>query len=91
MLTQDTFNIFSFPPLPSPPLPSGYVFSRDIGQVWRTSEELEFGMVGVNEGGISTEMTPFGGVKESGFGREGSRYGLDEYQYIKYICMGNIK
>eukprot|EP00731_Ephydatia_muelleri_P003822 Em0001g3822a len=70
---------------------ASYVFSRDIGQVWRTSEGLEFGMVGVNEGGISTEMTPFGGVKESGFGREGSRYGMDEYQYIKYICMGNIK
>ncbi|WP_255854359.1 NAD-dependent succinate-semialdehyde dehydrogenase [Marinobacterium rhizophilum] len=69
---------------------AAYVYSRDIGRVWRVSEGLEFGMVGVNEGMISNELTPFGGVKESGLGREGSRHGIDDYLELKYICMGGI-
>ncbi|KAJ2556997.1 hypothetical protein EV175_001623 [Coemansia sp. RSA 1933] len=64
---------------------AGYFFSRDVGRIFRVAEALEVGMVGVNTGIISTEVAPFGGVKESGFGREGSRYGIDEYQNIKYI------
>jgi len=67
-----------------------YFYSRDIGRVWRVSEALEYGIVGVNEGIISNEMAPFGGIKESGQGREGSKYGLDDYLEIKYICMGGI-
>lgn len=69
---------------------ASYFYSRDIGRVWRVSEQLEFGIVGVNDGLISNEMAPFGGVKESGQGREGSKYGLDDYLEIKYICMGGI-
>ena len=69
---------------------AAYFYSRDIGRVWRVSEALEYGMVGINEGIISTEVAPFGGVKESGLGREGSRYGLDEYLEIKYLCMGAL-
>lgn len=69
---------------------AAYFYSRDIGRVWRVSEGLEFGMVGINEGIISNEMAPFGGIKESGQGREGSKYGLDDYLEIKYICMGGI-
>ena len=69
---------------------ASYVYTRDIGRVWRMSEELESGMVGVNTGIISTEIAPFGGMKQSGLGREGSRYGLDEWTEIKYICMGGI-
>jgi succinate-semialdehyde dehydrogenase/glutarate-semialdehyde dehydrogenase len=69
---------------------SAYFYSRDIGRVWRVSEALEYGIVGVNEGIISNEMAPFGGVKESGNGREGSKYGLDDYLEIKYICMGGV-
>ena len=67
-----------------------YFYSRDIGRIWRVSEGLEYGIVGINEGIISNEMAPFGGVKESGQGREGSRYGLDDYLEIKYMCMGGI-
>ncbi len=67
-----------------------YFYSRDIGRVWRVSEALEYGIVGINEGIISNEMAPFGGVKESGQGREGSKYGLDDYLEIKYLCMGGI-
>ncbi len=67
-----------------------YFYSRDIGRVWRVAEGLEYGIVGINEGIISNEMAPFGGVKESGQGREGSRYGLDDYTEIKYMCMGGI-
>ncbi len=73
--------------------PSGlaaYFYARDIGRVWRVSEALEYGMVGINQGLISTEVAPFGGVKESGFGREGSKYGIDEYLEIKYLCMGGL-
>jgi succinate-semialdehyde dehydrogenase/glutarate-semialdehyde dehydrogenase len=67
-----------------------YFYSRDIGRIWRVSEGLEYGIVGINEGIISNEMAPFGGVKESGQGREGSKYGLDDYLEIKYMCMGGI-
>lgn len=67
-----------------------YFFSRDVGRVWRVAERLEYGIVGINEGIISNEMAPFGGVKESGQGREGSKYGLDDYLEIKYMCMGGI-
>lgn len=69
---------------------ASYVYTRDIGRVWRVSEALEFGMVGVNEGIISNPAAPFGGVKQSGYGREGSLYGLDDYTEVKYICMGGL-
>jgi succinate-semialdehyde dehydrogenase/glutarate-semialdehyde dehydrogenase len=69
---------------------ASYVYTRDIGRVWRFSEELQYGIVGVNEGSISNEMAPFGGIKESGHGREGSKYGLHDYLDIKYVCMGGI-
>jgi len=67
-----------------------YFYARDIGRIWRVAEALEYGMVGINEGLISNEMAPFGGVKESGQGREGSKYGMDDYLEIKYMCMGGI-
>jgi len=67
-----------------------YFYSRDIGRTWRVAEGLEYGIVGINEGIISNEMAPFGGVKESGQGREGSKYGLDDYTEIKYMCIGGI-
>ena len=70
---------------------AAYFYARDIGRVWRVSEALEYGMVGINQGIISTEVAPFGGVKESGVGREGSKYGIDEYLEIKYLCMGGIE
>jgi succinate-semialdehyde dehydrogenase/glutarate-semialdehyde dehydrogenase len=70
---------------------AAYFYSKDISRVWRVSEALEYGIVGVNEGVISTEVAPFGGVKESGLGREGSKYGIEEYLEIKYICMGGIE
>jgi succinate-semialdehyde dehydrogenase/glutarate-semialdehyde dehydrogenase len=70
---------------------AAYFYSRDISRIWRVSEQLEYGMVGVNEGIISNEMAPFGGVKESGMGREGSKYGLDDYLELKYICMGGLE
>lgn len=69
---------------------AGYFYSNDIGQIWRVAEKMEVGMVGVNEGLISSDVSPFGGVKESGLGREGSKYGMDEYQEIKYVCFGGI-
>ena len=69
---------------------AAYFYSRDIGRVWRVAEALEYGMVGINEGIISNAAAPFGGVKESGNGREGSKYGLDDYMEIKYLCMGGI-
>jgi succinate-semialdehyde dehydrogenase/glutarate-semialdehyde dehydrogenase len=69
---------------------AAYFYSRDIGRIWRVSEGLEYGIVGVNEGIISTEVAPFGGVKESGTGREGSKYGIEDYLEIKYLCMGGI-
>ena len=67
-----------------------YFYSRDVGRIWRVGEGLEYGIVGINEGIISNEMAPFGGVKESGQGREGSKYGLDDYLEIKYMCMGGV-
>jgi succinate-semialdehyde dehydrogenase/glutarate-semialdehyde dehydrogenase len=67
---------------------AAYFFSQNLGRVWRVSEHLEYGMVGINSGIISTAIAPFGGVKQSGMGREGSLYGIDEYVEIKYLCMG---
>ncbi len=69
---------------------ASYFFSRDIGRIWRVAEALEYGMVGINTGLISTEVAPFGGMKESGLGREGSKYGIDEYVETKYLCVGGI-
>ncbi len=69
---------------------ASYFYSRDIGRIWRVAEALEYGIVGINEGIISNEMAPFGGVKESGQGREGSKYGLDDYLEIKYLCLGGV-
>ncbi|XOF33059.1 MAG: NAD-dependent succinate-semialdehyde dehydrogenase [Candidatus Electrothrix sp. YB6] len=69
---------------------ASYFFSRDAGRCWRVSEALEYGMVGVNTGIMSTESAPFGGVKESGIGREGSKYGIEEYLELKYLCLGGI-
>ena len=66
---------------------AAYFYSRDIGRIWRVSEALEYGMVGINTGLISNEVAPFGGVKQSGFGREGSKYGIDEFLVVKYLCM----
>lgn len=65
-----------------------YVYARDLSRVWRVSEALEYGMVGVNVGVLATEVAPFGGVKSSGLGREGSRYGIEDYVEIKYVCLG---
>ena len=70
---------------------AAYFYSRDIGRVWRVAEKLEYGIVGINEGIISTEVAPFGGVKESGLGREGSKYGIEDYLEVKYLCMGGIQ
>ncbi len=66
---------------------ASYFFTQDISRIWRVSEALEYGMVGINEGLISNEIAPFGGVKESGLGREGSKYGLDEFLEMKYLCL----
>jgi len=70
---------------------AAYFYSRDIGRCWRIAEQLEYGIVGVNEGIISTEVAPFGGMKESGVGREGSKYGIEEYIEMKYLCLGGIE
>ncbi len=70
---------------------ASYFYARDIGRIWRVAEGLEYGIVGINEGIISNEMAPFGGMKESGNGREGSKYGMDEYLEIKYLCVGGIE
>jgi len=70
---------------------ASYFYSKDINRCFRVSESLEYGMVGINEGIISTEVAPFGGVKYSGMGREGSKYGIEDYIEIKYICLGNIQ
>ncbi|WP_239996197.1 NAD-dependent succinate-semialdehyde dehydrogenase [Rhizobium halophilum] len=67
---------------------AAYFYGRDVSRIWRVAEALEYGIVGINEGIISTEVAPFGGVKESGNGREGSKYGMDDYLEIKYLCMG---
>ena len=69
---------------------AAYFYSRDIGRIWRVAEGLEYGLVGINEGIISSEIAPFGGMKESGIGREGSKYGIEEFLEVKYRCMGGI-
>jgi succinate-semialdehyde dehydrogenase/glutarate-semialdehyde dehydrogenase len=69
---------------------AAYFYGRDVGRIWRVAEALEYGIVGINTGLISTEVAPFGGVKESGLGREGSKYGLEEFLEIKYLCLGGI-
>ena len=69
---------------------ASYFYSRDLGRVWRVAEALEYGMVGVNTGLITTEVAPFGGMKQSGLGREGSKYGIEEFVEVKYICFGGI-
>jgi len=69
---------------------AAYIFTKDLSRAWRVSEAIEYGMVGVNETAITSEVIPFGGIKESGLGREGSRYGMDDYLEVKYICMGSI-
>ncbi len=70
---------------------ASYFYTRDVGRIFRVSEGLEYGIVGINAGLISTAVAPFGGVKESGFGREGSKYGMEDYMEVKYLCMGGIK
>jgi succinate-semialdehyde dehydrogenase/glutarate-semialdehyde dehydrogenase len=70
---------------------ASYFYARDLGRVWRVAEALEAGIVGINTGIISNEVAPFGGVKQSGLGREGSKYGIEDFVEIKYLCMGGIK
>ncbi len=70
---------------------ASYFYARDIGRIWRVAEQLEYGIVGINTGIISTEVAPFGGVKESGIGREGSRHGIEDFMELKYICLGGIQ
>ena len=69
---------------------AAYFYSRDIGRIWRVAEALEYGMVGVNTGLITTEVAPFGGMKQSGLGREGAKYGIDEFVEVKYVCFGGV-
>jgi succinate-semialdehyde dehydrogenase/glutarate-semialdehyde dehydrogenase len=69
---------------------ASYLYTSGIARAWRVAGRLEYGMVGINEGLISTEVAPFGGIKQSGLGREGSRYGIDDYLETKFICMGNL-
>jgi succinate-semialdehyde dehydrogenase/glutarate-semialdehyde dehydrogenase len=69
---------------------AAYVYTRDLARAWRVSEAIESGMVGLNTGLISTEVAPFGGIKESGIGREGSKYGILDYTELKYVCIGGI-
>src|ERR1700739_3882058 len=69
---------------------ASYFYSRDIGRIWRVAEALEYGIVGINEGNMWAEIAPFGGMKESGIGREGSKYGIEEFLEVKYLCMGGI-
>jgi succinate-semialdehyde dehydrogenase len=69
---------------------AGYFFSNNIPQLWRVAKEMAVGMVGINEGIISTAEAAFGGIKESGIGREGSHHGIDEFTYTKYMCFGNL-
>jgi succinate-semialdehyde dehydrogenase/glutarate-semialdehyde dehydrogenase len=70
---------------------ASYFYSRDVGRIFRVGEALEYGMVGINTGIISTAEVPFGGVKQSGFGREGARQGIDDYLETKYLCLGDIQ
>jgi succinate-semialdehyde dehydrogenase/glutarate-semialdehyde dehydrogenase len=67
---------------------AAYFYSNDVRRIWRLADALESGIVGINEGALAAEAAPFGGVKDSGYGREGSRYGLEEYMHIKYVCQG---
>ncbi|HKT97508.1 MAG TPA: aldehyde dehydrogenase family protein, partial [Paraburkholderia sp.] len=69
---------------------AAYFYSRDIGRIWRVAEQLEYGIVGINTGLISNEIAPFGGVKQSGIGREGSKYGIEDFLSIKYLCMAGV-
>jgi succinate-semialdehyde dehydrogenase/glutarate-semialdehyde dehydrogenase len=69
---------------------ASYFYTRDVGRVFRVAEALEYGIVGINEGIISTPVAPFGGMKASGLGREGSKYGIEEFLEIKYLCLGGI-
>ena len=69
---------------------AAYFYSRDVGRIWRVAEALEYGMVGINTGFISTEVAPFGGVKESGIGREGSKYGIEEWLELKYLAIAGL-
>jgi succinate-semialdehyde dehydrogenase/glutarate-semialdehyde dehydrogenase len=69
---------------------AAYFYSRDVGRIWRVSEALDYGIVGINTGFISTEVAPFGGMKESGIGREGSKYGIDDWLEIKYLAMAGV-
>ena len=69
---------------------AAYFYGRDIARIWRVAKALEYGIVGINTGMISTEVAPFGGFKESGLGREGSKYGMDDYLEVKYLCFGGI-
>ena len=69
---------------------ASYFYSRDVGRIWRAAEGLESGMVGINTGLISNEVAPFGGVKQSGLGREGSHYGIEEFLEVKYLCFGGL-
>ncbi|MGI8598822.1 MAG: aldehyde dehydrogenase family protein, partial [Chitinophagaceae bacterium] len=70
---------------------ASYFYSNNVNRCWRVAEALEYGMVGINEGIISTEVAPFGGIKESGFGREGSKYGMEYFMEIKYMCFGGVE
>jgi len=70
---------------------ASYFYGRDYARIWRVAEALEYGMVGINTGMISTTVAPFGGIKESGFGREGSKYGIDDFVNIKYMCWGGVE
>ena len=67
---------------------AAYMYTQDMNRCWKISEALEYGMVGINEGIISTEVAPFGGIKQSGMGREGSKYGIEDYLVTKYVCYG---
>ena len=69
---------------------AAYFYSRDVRRIWRVADALEAGLVGINEGALAAEAAPFGGIKESGYGREGSVHGLDDYQQLKYVCQGQL-
>jgi succinate-semialdehyde dehydrogenase/glutarate-semialdehyde dehydrogenase len=69
---------------------AAYFYGRDVARIWHVAEALEYGIIGVNTGAISMEVAPFGGMKSSGIGREGSKYGIEEYLEIKYVCLGGI-
>ena len=69
---------------------AAYFYSQDVRRIWRVAEALEAGLVGINEGAVAAEAAPFGGVKESGYGREGSVHGLDDYMQLKYVCQGQL-